>query len=76
MREGPAIHALFGYANHTPRGLLLGVQLTFLGLLFIGLININIDITQSALIAGTVIFIARLIAIYYDISLPRFRFKS
>ena len=45
-------------------------------LLFIGLININIEITQSALIAGTVIFISRLAAIYYDISLPRFRFKS
>jgi len=33
MREGLAIHALFGYANHAPRGLLLGVQLTFLGLI-------------------------------------------
>jgi uncharacterized membrane protein YeiH len=45
-------------------------------LLFIGLLYINIDITTSAIIAGSGIFISRLLAIYYDISLPRFRFKS
>lgn len=45
-------------------------------LVFIGLLYVNIDITISALIAGTGIFISRLLAIYFDISLPRFRFKS
>lgn len=44
-------------------------------LLFIGLLYINIDITLSALVAGIAIFIARMLAIYFDISLPRFRFK-
>jgi uncharacterized membrane protein YeiH len=45
-------------------------------LAFIALLYINIDITISAIIAGTGIFISRLLAIYFDISLPRFRFKS
>jgi uncharacterized membrane protein YeiH len=45
-------------------------------LAFIGLLYINIDITISAIIAGTGIFVSRLLAIYFDISLPRFRFKS
>ncbi len=45
-------------------------------LLFIGLLSIKLDITISALIAGAGIFITRLLAIYYNISLPRFRFKS
>ncbi len=45
-------------------------------LVFIGLLYVNIDIAISALIAGAGIFISRLLAIYFDISLPRFRFKS
>ncbi len=45
-------------------------------LVFLGLMSINIDTTISAIVAGLGIFIARLIAIYYDISLPKFRFKS
>lgn len=45
-------------------------------LLFIALLQQGLDITPAALIAGSVIFIARLLAIYYDIKLPRFRFKS
>ena len=45
-------------------------------LLFIGLLQLQFDVTLSAIIAGLSIFIARLLAIYYDISLPRFRFKS
>jgi len=45
-------------------------------LLFIGLLYANIDITLAAVIAGSGIFISRLLAIYFDISLPRFRFKS
>jgi uncharacterized membrane protein YeiH len=45
-------------------------------LIFIGLLNLNIDITLSAICAGSVIFISRLLAMHYDISLPKFRFKS
>ncbi len=45
-------------------------------LLFIGLLNLQIDISIAAISAGGSIFIARLIAIYYDINLPKFRFKS
>ena len=45
-------------------------------LLFIGLLYFNLDITLAAVIAGLAIFVSRLLAIHYDISLPRFRFKS
>lgn len=45
-------------------------------LLFIGLLYSGRDITLAAVIAGLVIFISRLLAIQYDISLPKFRFKS
>jgi uncharacterized membrane protein YeiH len=45
-------------------------------LLFIGLLHIDIKISLAAIIAGSSIFIARLLAIYFDIKLPRFRFKS
>ena len=45
-------------------------------LLFIGLMQFEIDVTLSAIIAGVSIFIARLLALRYDVSLPRFRFKS
>ena len=45
-------------------------------LIFIGLLYLDVDITLSAISAGSVIFISRLLAIHYDISLPKFRFKS
>jgi len=45
-------------------------------LFFIVLLDINLEVTMAASIAGLSIFIARLLAIYFDISLPRFRFKS
>ncbi len=45
-------------------------------LLFIGLLQLNLDITLAAIIAGLSIFSARLLALYYNINLPRFRFKS
>ena len=45
-------------------------------LLFIAFIYFNFDTTLSAIVAGMVIFVSRLLAIYYNISLPRFRFKS
>ena len=45
-------------------------------LLFIGLLMFNVEPTYAAIIAGLGIFIIRLIAIYYKISLPRFRFKN
>ncbi len=44
-------------------------------LIFTGLFYLDIDITVSAIIAGSGIFITRLLAIYYNISLPKFRFK-
>ena len=45
-------------------------------LIFIGLLYLSQDITLAAVISGLSIFISRLLAIHYDISLPRFRFKS
>jgi uncharacterized membrane protein YeiH len=45
-------------------------------LFFIGLIWLNLDVTWAAFIAGISIFIARMLALYYNISLPKFRFKS
>jgi len=45
-------------------------------LLFILLIYVDMEVTLAAIIAGMSIFIARLLAIKFDISLPRFRFKS
>lgn len=55
----------------------LYATLSWLGsLLFIALIYWNFDITLSAIFAGCLIFIARLLALLYDINLPRFRFKS
>lgn len=45
-------------------------------LLFIGLLYSGQDITLAAVTAGLVIFISRLLAIHYDIGLPKFRFKS
>jgi uncharacterized membrane protein YeiH len=45
-------------------------------LLFIGLLYLGVDITWAAIGAGLAIFSSRLLAIQYNISLPRFRFKS
>jgi len=45
-------------------------------LIFIGLLYFSQDITLAAVISGLSMFISRLLAIHYDISLPRFRFKS
>ncbi len=45
-------------------------------LFFIGLLYFEVEITLAAIVSGLVIFISRLFAIYYNISLPRFRFKS
>ena len=45
-------------------------------LFFIVLLYINLEVTIAASIAGLSMFIARLLAIYFNISLPRFRFKS
>ncbi len=45
-------------------------------LLFIVLLQLNIDVALAAILAGLGIFIARLLAIYYNVKLPRFRFKS
>lgn len=45
-------------------------------LMFIGLLYLDIGVTLAATIAGCGMFTMRLLAIYYKISLPRFRFKS
>lgn len=45
-------------------------------LLFIILLYLDLDVTIAAIISGVSIFVARLLAIHFDISLPRFRFKS
>ncbi len=45
-------------------------------LLFIGLMILDIDITWAAIIAGSAIFITRLLALYFKLSLPNFKFKS
>jgi len=45
-------------------------------LLFIVFLYLDIDATLAAIIAGLGIFVSRLLAIYFKISLPRFRFKS
>jgi uncharacterized membrane protein YeiH len=45
-------------------------------LAFIALLNLGLDVTISAVIAGMSIFIARLLAIYFNLSLPKFRFKT
>ena len=45
-------------------------------LLFIGLLYLQLDITVAAMTAGISIFVARLLALYFNISLPKFRFKG
>jgi len=44
-------------------------------LMFIGLLYLQFDVTNAAAFSGLSIFIARLLAIRFNISLPRFRFK-
>ena len=48
----------------------------FGSLVFIVLIYFDLDITLAAIISGLGIFILRLLAMIYSISLPRFKFKS
>jgi len=58
---------------HSP----LYATVSWLGsLLFIGLLYLDINVTTAAIMSGLFIFISRLIALRYDISLPRFHFKS
>ncbi len=45
-------------------------------LFFIILLKQGIDITLAAVLAGFSIFTARLLAIYFNLSLPKFRFKT
>lgn len=45
-------------------------------LLFIFFIYIEMDVTLAAIVSGVGIFVSRLLAIKYNISLPRFRFKT
>jgi len=43
---------------------------------FIVLIYLSFNVTLAAVLAGLSIFIARLLALQYDLRLPKFRFKS
>jgi uncharacterized membrane protein YeiH len=45
-------------------------------LLFIGILYLGIDATYAAIFSGLCIFVARLLAIRFDICLPRFRLKT
>ncbi len=45
-------------------------------LLFIAMLEFGIDPAVSAVLAGSGIFIARLLALRYNITLPKFRFKE
>ena len=45
-------------------------------IIFIGLLYLSIDVTIAAIFSGSLIFILRLLAIYYGISLPKFKSKS
>ncbi len=45
-------------------------------LLFIGLVYLQMDITLAATIAGLFIFSSRLLALRFNLSLPKFRFKT
>ena len=45
-------------------------------LLFILLLNLDMNVSIAAGIAGAFIFTTRMLAIYYNITLPKFRFKS
>jgi uncharacterized membrane protein YeiH len=45
-------------------------------LLFIALLYLHLDVTLASIIAGTSIFLSRLLALRYNIHLPSFRFKS
>lgn len=45
-------------------------------LIFIGLLYLQIDVTLAAIISGVAIFVLRMLAIRFDVKLPKFRFKS
>lgn len=45
-------------------------------LFFIFLLYMGWDVTLSAIFAGILIFLARLLAMHFDISLPKFKFKQ
>jgi len=45
-------------------------------LLFIAMQSLDFDVSVAAIFAGLCIFVARLLALHYNISLPEFRFKS
>ena len=45
-------------------------------LLFIFLLYLELDVTLAAIIAGISIFVVRLLAIQFNLGLPKFKFKS
>ncbi len=57
---------------HSP----LYATVSWLGsLVFIGLLYIEVNLTLSAVLTGLGIFIARLLALYFNISLPKYKAK-
>jgi len=58
---------------HSP----LYATVSWLGsLLFIALLYLELDVTVSAIIAGAFIFITRMLAIRFNMTLPKFHFRS
>ena len=58
---------------HSP----LYATVSWLGsLFFIGMLYLNLNVTYAAIIAGLFIFISRMLAIRYNITLPKFHFKE
>jgi uncharacterized membrane protein YeiH len=45
-------------------------------LIFIALIELQMNISLAAILAGFGVFLSRMLAIHYNLSLPKFRFKS
>lgn len=45
-------------------------------LLFIALVYLQLDVTIAAIFSGVAIFVARMMAIRFNLSLPKFRFKT
>lgn len=65
--------------NETPlvfHGPIYATVCWFGSLIFIGLLTLNINNTVAAIVSGLLIFVVRLLAIRYDLHLPRFAFKN
>ncbi len=54
----------------------LYATVSWAGSFFIALLHITQEVTLPAIFAGVAIFVSRLLAIHYNICLPKFRFKT